>query len=105
MCMVSAVGDNWRDDFKKRYPNWHNTNPVPPLVPNWPNTNVPTNTPTRDEFENLKKEVEELKKVLLAAKQFDEATNQKDCEMEEKIALIKRVAEAVGVDMNDVFGK
>jgi hypothetical protein len=57
------------------------------------------------EFDKLKAEVEELKKLLLAAKKFDEATDQVDCEMDEKIALITKIAKAVGVDMADVFAK
>lgn len=61
-------------------------------------------TISREEFDALRCEVEELKALLLAAKAFDEATGQPDCEMDEKVELIKRVAEAVGVDLEDLFG-
>jgi hypothetical protein len=59
---------------------------------------------TKEEFDALRREMEELKELLLAAKRFDEATGQPDCEMDEKIELIRRVAEVVGVDVDEVFG-
>lgn len=59
---------------------------------------------SKEEFDALRKEVEELKILLLAAKRFDEATGQADCEMDEKIELIRRVADFVGVDVDEVFG-
>lgn len=62
-------------------------------------------TPTREEFEALKKEVEELKKLLLAAKEYDEKTGEPDCEIDEKVEVIKKIAKLVGVDMESVFAK
>lgn len=57
MCVVSAIGDNWRDRLPETYP-WINPNPQP---------------------------------------------GQPDCEMDDKVNLIKRVAELVGVDIKDIF--
>lgn len=109
MCVVSMIGD----DFTKRCPNNPN-NPwkIEPLTPGgYPSTNpFPGTIPvdygamiTRTEFNALKKEVEELKKLLLAAKEYDEKTGQKDCEVEDKVALLKKIAELVGVDLSEVF--
>lgn len=84
MCVVSMIGDQWKGNFPTMYPTF-------PQV-------------SKSEFDALKKEVEELKKLLISAKQFDEATGQKDCEMEEKIKFIKQVADSVGVDLSEVFG-
>ena len=104
MCAVSYVGDYWKRDFPDRHPGWYE-----PYNPLNPYKTLPDITPppqvTKKEFDALKKEMEELKKMLLAAKKFDEATGQPDCEMDEKVALIKQVAKHVGVDMNEVFGK
>jgi hypothetical protein len=96
MCVVSAVGDNWRDRLPETYP-WINPNPQPGQ------TIILSPPISRQEFDKLKAEVEELKKLLKAAKEFDEKTGQPDCEMDDKVNLIKRVAELVGVDMKDVF--
>ena len=96
MCVVSMVSDYWKDNNLPKYPNW---NPggissaglyPPPQV-------------TREEFEALRKDVLELKELLKAAKKFDDATNQHDCEKEEKVELIKKIAEAVGVDLEDLL--
>lgn len=95
MCVVSFVGDEWGRTFPDRWPNVP-TQPTP--------TTIFITEVTKEEFEALKKEVKALKKLLLAAKEFDEATGQPDCEMDEKVELIKRIAEAVGVDLEDVFG-
>ena len=83
MCVVSSIMDNWN----QRYPLYY------PAI-----TAV-----SREEFEALKYEVEELKNLLKVAKEFDEKTGQPDCELEEKFELLKRVAEAVGVDLRDVI--
>lgn len=98
MCVVSAVGDDWGRSFPDRYPNFY-----PSTGTGTSGVIVPGEVP-REEFDALRKEVEELKILLLAAKRFDEATGQADCEMDEKIELIRRVAEVVGVDVDEVFG-
>lgn len=67
-----------------------------------------SNGPTTEEFEAFKEEMRvellALKKLLIAAKIYDEETGQKDCEQEEKIALFKRLAELTGVDLSEIFG-
>ena len=87
MCVVSAVGNMWtqanRDKERWIYP------PAPQI--------------NRSELEALKKDIEELRLLLLAAKRYDEETGQPNCEQEDKVALIKAVAKAVGVSMDDVF--
>lgn len=101
MCSVSAVGSYFANTFTDRYPNYYQ-----PLQQPIPGTYVPVivqNPITQEQFEALRKEVAELKVLLLAAKKFDDATGQHDCEQEEKVALIKNIAKMVGVDMKDIF--
>lgn len=101
MCTVSNIGSGWGGTFPGRYP-W-----IQPYVPTAPAPvmPIPVSIPgvSKDEFDRLKREVEELRKLLAVAKEFDKATGQPDCEMDEKIALLKRVAEYVGVDLGDVL--
>lgn len=105
MCVVSNIGNQYRQIFPDRWPNW---TPPEPFMPMPPNTYPPLE-PIKpadvsvDEFNALKKEIEELKKLLLAAKKFDEATGQPDCEMDEKVGFIKKLAELLDVDMKEVF--
>lgn len=112
MCMVSNIGDDFYKRIPKDYP-WVSPYDVvassSSIYPR-PKTIIITKENTeiavpREEFDKLKKEVESLKKLLIAAKIYDEETNQKDCEMESKIDLIKKVAELVGVNVDDVFKK
>ena len=103
MCTTSAIGDNWRLTFPNRYPNW-GPNPLAPnpLQPIAPSYGV-YNGISRLEFDQLKAEMAELKKLLLAAQEFDKKTGQPNCEIDEKVAMIKKIAEMVGVDMSEVF--
>jgi hypothetical protein len=97
MCVASAVSNDWinrNSDWQRMFPI--GTAPAIPSHPIW-------NGPTREEFDALKKEMQELKKLLIAAKQYDEATGQPDCEMEDKVELITKLAKLVGVDMQEVF--
>jgi hypothetical protein len=112
MCIVSAIAD----DFRKRWPTlpedagWPKPGVLPSTAP-WvfpnpkktPFMTIPKETVSKEEFDKLKKELEELKKLIQAAKIFDENTGQKDCEMEEKIRFLRKAAELVGVDFDDVF--
>lgn len=96
MCLVSNVGDIWGKTVPDRFP-WIQPL-ISPLTP--PSTQLPV---TRAEFEALRAEMQELKKLLEAAKAYDKATGQPDCEMDSKVALIKKLAGLVGVDMANVF--
>lgn len=99
MCVVSNIGDYWSRRVPEDYP-WV----IPRIdpLPTGPNP-FNMNPVSREEFDKLKRDVEELKKLLIAGKEFDEKTGQPHCEHEDKIALIKKIAELVGVDMKDVF--
>lgn len=59
---------------------------------------------TRQEFDDLKRDVLEMKELLKRAKEYDERTGQTDCEQDEKLAVLRKVAELVGVDLKDVLG-
>jgi hypothetical protein len=95
MCMVSNIGDGWAEYIPKKYPQF---------VPKPQQQIILSSEVSRVEFEALRKEVVELKKLLEAAKKFDEATGQPECQMEAKVKLIKEIAKLVGVDLGDVFG-
>lgn len=88
MCVVSMVMDHYTEK--------------------WATLDVPTYTysaPSRVEFDELKKEVLEMKELLRKAKIYDVENNQADCEKEDKVALVKKIAEMVGVDLTDLLDK
>lgn len=88
MCMVSVVGTIGADMFKQQ--GIHHS--------------IASNGVTRAEFEALRQDVEMLKAVLIAAKKVDAETGQADCEREAKVALLRQIAEAVGVSLDEAFG-
>jgi len=94
MCVVSMVGEFYEHKW------W-------PMIPNTvPNTTFTFPPPvTREEFEILKREVEDMKILLGMAKKYDESTGQKDCEIDEKMEKLRKVAEIVGIDLDDVLKK
>lgn len=91
MCTVSMIGDDWQRRIPEQHP-W-----VQPSI-----TILPAEV-SRFEFDALRAEVQELIKLLKAAKAFDAATGQPDCENDEKVGLIKRLAGLLDVDLDDLF--
>jgi hypothetical protein len=102
MCVVSMVGDHYNDKWKDLLkPLGPNPNPYQGIN-NDPFINLPP-LATKQDVENLRKEVLEMKEWLKRAIKYDEINNQPHCENEEKIALLKKVAEMVGVDLSDIL--
>jgi hypothetical protein len=93
MCIVSNIGD-----FYGRKWDMYPSQPV-----TIPQTIITTGVP-REEFDALKREVENMKLLLLLAKKVDAANGTPDCEMDEKVAKLRAVAELVGIDLDEIFG-
>lgn len=100
MCVVSNVGDYYGRRFPHDYPDWF---PKPITLPQQPVIPIVPPGVSQQEFDALKKEVERMKKLLKKAKEIDEATEQPNCEKDEKVAMLKKLAQLVGVDLGDVF--
>ena len=109
MCVVSAVGDHygdrWRDKpyvqpgtYPYSYPDIVTTDKTPWFTPEV------EPIITREEFDILKIQVQEMHEMLRVAQKYDDDTDQHDCEMAEKVEILRRVAEFVGVSLEDVFG-
>ena len=90
MCVVSMIGDH----FGKKWEPYH----VPPTPLNPSIVFVPP-----ADYEQLKRDVAEMKELLMRAKKYDEANGEPACEKQEKVKLLKAIAELVGVDLSDVF--
>lgn len=89
MCIVSMVGDFYNDKWTKG--NFASPPVFYPPV-------------SREEFDALKREVQDMKELLKRAKVYDEQNGEPDCQMEEKLEVLRKVAEMVGVDLSDVIG-
>lgn len=97
------VGDHYNDKWKQ--PQWtgiiSNVTYDPPIS----NVTYDPSQVSKKDFDALKKDVEEMKKLLERALDYDKRNNEPNCEMEEKVALLKKVAELVGVNLEDIFPK
>lgn len=111
MCVVSMVSDHYLDKWKERdwwhdgpgvIPTWPYDTPVKPYNPKpWVTPMVPWDPDkvSREEFDRVKQELEDLKQLLKRAKKYDEDNNEPDCEIDEKVETLKRIAKAFGVDI------
>lgn len=88
MCVVSNMGDHYGQKFNE--PIWQQLFNNPSSI-------------SRAEFDELKKQVEEMKAILKRAKLYDDATGQPECEQEDKVKLLKAVAKSFGIDLEEIF--
>ncbi len=89
MCTMSMIADHYRDKFE-RDRVW------------WPEPEILTIPVSRAEFDELRRSVEDMKILLQKAKVYDEENDQPECENADKIAVLKKLAELVGVDLGDL---
>ena len=88
MCVVSNVGDFYTQKWQPMVGTLSSSIEFPV---------------SRFEFEQLRKDVLEMKNLLIKAKEIDRKTNQPDCEKEDKIKLLKEISKLVGVSLDEVF--
>ena len=107
MCVVSMIGDHYFDKWRGKWPTY----PFSPTSPQAPDpirdfVFQQTYTPvTRQEFDQLKKEVAEMVALLKRAKDYDERNGEPECETDEKMRILREVAKLVGVDLDKELGK
>lgn len=89
------VGDHFKDQWEPLKDIFTNPNP----------TYTFTTGVSQAEFDALKKEVEQMKALLKRAKIYDETNGEPNCELDEKMAFLRKVAELVGVNLDDVVPK
>lgn len=56
--------------------------------------------PSDTEFQQLKKEVQEMKELLKRAVEYDKKNNEPDCKTDDKLRLLRQIAEAMGVKLD-----
>lgn len=98
------IGDHYKDYLPKKHNNidpsfWEYVTVTPR-----PTAIVPPAV-SKEEFDALKKDVEEMKELLKRAIKYDEENNEPHCEVDEKVEFIKKLAEYIGVDLTDVLPK
>jgi hypothetical protein len=94
MCSVSMVGDHYNDIWKQK--PWYEESVGITI------RNVPAAI-SRAEFDHLKRQVEEMKELLKRAKKYDEDNGERDCEVDQKMEILRKIAQMVGINLDDVF--
>ena len=94
MCVVSMVMDHYWDKWNQppyQQPLPAPVNPFqsPPYIP----LPQPQRIPTPEE-------IEEFRKLIERARDYDKRNKEPDCEMDEKKKLLKQLAEKLGVDIS-----
>jgi len=85
MCVVSMIMDHYNDEWHRKYPSpWDTPKPI-----QWPNL------PTQEE-------IDELRRLLERAREYDRRNNEPDCELEEKRQKLKELADSLGVKIDFV---
>lgn len=111
MCVYSMVIDYQRKHIHDYY-QWVEPYIYPGVTPAVPAPWVVTpgsitpgspNGPTQEDFDKLRNELEAMKKLLRAAEKFDSATGQPECESDEKVAFLKKLADLLDIDLSDVL--
>lgn len=104
MCVVSHMGDH----YAKKWGDWIPPNDpyrVYPTIPLDPNKTIVTPQVSREEFDALKKQVQEMMEIMREAKRYDEKTGQPDCEVDEKMEKIRKICEIFGVDFDQYMSR
>jgi len=99
MCVVSMTGDFFNQRVKENYP-W-----VVDQINQQGISRFSRNLVSREEFNDLKKEVELMKELLVKSKEYDAKNNEPECETESKMKFLRAAAKLVGVDLEDVIKK
>lgn len=109
MCTVSMIGDHYGD---KWFPQPQNPDrgfqPFDPAkrAGREDIVKILTGNPvTREEFDKLKAEVAEMTQLLKRALEYDRKNNEPDCQMEEKMVLLRKVCDAVGINLDEILNK
>lgn len=105
MCLVSNIGDKWsKQDY---WPAWPGAIPFPDRKESRPYSFRPIDTYEniilKERYTQLKEQAEKMKRELEQAKAEDIKNNNPDCEMEDKVIILKKIAKMLDIDLSAVF--
>jgi hypothetical protein len=97
MCVVSMIGNKFRDEFPERHP-W-----VKPYIDPHPrHPPLPFPKDKDKEIEEIRRELDELKRKLAEAHEQDKREGNEDCAMEEKLDTLRKVCELFDYDFDEI---
>jgi hypothetical protein len=90
MCVVSMVMDHYWD-------KWEPIRRVPYVVPD---EYIPFVGPATPPLPITPEEIEEFRRLLERAREYDKKNNEPDCELQEKRERLQKLAEELGVKID-----
>lgn len=98
MCVVSMVMDHYHDKWRKLVPPFNPLEPPsyigPPSKPDFPGGNPVRRKPQKPISDE---EIEEFRRLLERAREYDKRNSEPDCENDEKVRKVKELADELGV--------
>lgn len=93
MCVVSMIMDDYKEDWSRKYPWTITTGGTYP---------TPTNPPAVDQatIDEMRKDIERLKRQVEAAKEYDTRNNEPECGLEEKRKVLQDIAKAFKLEID-----
>lgn len=92
MCVVSMVADHYDKKWGQNFPSINNES-----------ANSLRINMLQGQLEQLRKEFEEFKELWKKAAEYDKQHNQPHCEQEEKLKILRKVAEVLDINIDDVL--
>lgn len=89
MCVVSMIMNHYSEKW----------GPTPPTVVPLPHIISPPSPPIKFPF-ITKEEIDEFRRLLERAREYDRRNNEPDCELEEKKRKVRELAEQLGVKID-----
>lgn len=103
MCVVSMVMDHYTDKWRRWVPTDDKAWPWPTVPPTLPGGDyvpyIPPPTPTPPS-PLTQEEIDEFRKWIREAREYDRKNNQPDCELDEKKQLLEEIARKLGVEIS-----
>ena len=103
MCVYSAIGGYQRDQWEKQFPQYPWQKPIPPdyqkAIDEYQRKYAdqqrdkqvyPVPAVTQTQLADLQRQIDELRKLLEQAKQYDENTKQPHCEDADKKRILEK---------------
>lgn len=99
MCIYSAIGDYYDKNFQDNWPDIYRTVTQ--------DSDAVTKADleklaTKEDIARIEKTLVSIRELLKAAIKFDDETDQAHCENEDKVALLRKLGDVLGVDMRDI---
>lgn len=81
------IMDDYKEDWTNRYPGWQTTTHYPPAF-------------DQSAIDDMKKDIERLKRQVEAAKEYDIRNNEPECGLEEKRKVLQDIAKVFNLEIN-----